>query len=301
MDERRYELVTLAAARRLRSSYCCLAHGSILLEKFGEPVREIALDHRSAGLDDVDCAVMDFAERVVDDATSIGEEDFGRLRALGLSDTDIAGVVLAATARCFFSKTLDALCVLPERATATSIPRYARRSSSADRSPPIKPTRGARRGRLASDGRAARRRSRSLQPGRESWPRRALTRRAGPRARALRPRCRAGLRARGARRPRFMVEAHPLEGSIGSRSRVPAPRASRRFPVGAGCARTSATIRAIAGPPVSARSSSPGRPCNPRGCSRTRDPEDRTGTWPVRGRRTSRRARARQRLRGRDG
>ena len=114
MDERRYELVTLAAARRLRSSYCCLAHGSILLEKFGEPVREIALDHRSAGLDDVDCAVMDFAERVVDDATSIGEEDFGRLRALGLSDTDIAGVVLAATARCFFSKTLDALCVLPD-------------------------------------------------------------------------------------------------------------------------------------------------------------------------------------------
>ena len=27
MDLRRYELATLAAARRLRSSYCCLAHG----------------------------------------------------------------------------------------------------------------------------------------------------------------------------------------------------------------------------------------------------------------------------------
>ncbi|HZC75285.1 MAG TPA: hypothetical protein VE220_04855, partial [Gaiellaceae bacterium] len=26
-DERRYELATLAAARRLRSSYCALAHG----------------------------------------------------------------------------------------------------------------------------------------------------------------------------------------------------------------------------------------------------------------------------------
>jgi uncharacterized peroxidase-related enzyme len=114
MDERRYELVTLAAARRLRSSYCCLAHGSILLERFGEPVREIALDHRSAGLDDVDCAVMDFAERVVDDASSIGEEDLARLRALGLSETDITDVVLAATARCFFSKTLDALCVHPD-------------------------------------------------------------------------------------------------------------------------------------------------------------------------------------------
>ena len=28
MDARRYELVTLAAARRLRSTYCCVAHGA---------------------------------------------------------------------------------------------------------------------------------------------------------------------------------------------------------------------------------------------------------------------------------
>ena len=38
MDLRRYELATLAAARRLRSSYCSLAHGKVLLEQFGEPV-----------------------------------------------------------------------------------------------------------------------------------------------------------------------------------------------------------------------------------------------------------------------
>ena len=31
MDLRRYELATLAAARRLRSSYCMLAHGSVML------------------------------------------------------------------------------------------------------------------------------------------------------------------------------------------------------------------------------------------------------------------------------
>ena len=37
MDERRYELATLAAARRLRSSYCSLAHGKILAEKFFGP------------------------------------------------------------------------------------------------------------------------------------------------------------------------------------------------------------------------------------------------------------------------
>ena len=114
MDLRRYELATLAAARRLRSSYCCLAHGSILIERFNEPVREIALDHRSAGLSEVDVAVMDFAERVVDDAASIDDFDLQRLRDLGLSDTDIMDVALAAAARCFFSKTLDAVGVLPD-------------------------------------------------------------------------------------------------------------------------------------------------------------------------------------------
>ncbi len=114
MDERRYELVTLAAARRLRSSYCSLAHGKVLLERFGEPVREIALDRPAAGLDEVDVAVMDFAERVVDDATAIDEADRQRLRDLGLTDAEIMDVALAAAVRCFFSKTLDALGVLPD-------------------------------------------------------------------------------------------------------------------------------------------------------------------------------------------
>lgn len=114
MDLRRYELATLAAARRLRSSYCSLAHGTVLLERFGEPVLEIALDRRTAGLDEVDIAVMDLAERVVDDATSVAGDDLQRLRDLGLSDTEIMDVVLAASARCFFSKTLDALGVRPD-------------------------------------------------------------------------------------------------------------------------------------------------------------------------------------------
>ena len=114
MDLRRYELATLAAARRLRSSYCCLAHGTVLLEHFDEPLLEIARDHRSANLSELDVAVMDLAERVVDDATSIGDSDTQRLRELGLSEAEIMDVVLAASARCFFSKTLDALGVLPD-------------------------------------------------------------------------------------------------------------------------------------------------------------------------------------------
>jgi uncharacterized peroxidase-related enzyme len=111
MDTQRYELATLAAARRLRSSYCMLAHGKVLLDGLVSPdeLAAIVADHRSAGLDEVDVAVMDLAEKVVDDATSVTQEDVDRLRALGLADEEIFDVVAAASVRCFFSKMLDAL------------------------------------------------------------------------------------------------------------------------------------------------------------------------------------------------
>jgi alkylhydroperoxidase family enzyme len=111
MDLRRYELATLAAAQRLRSTYCSLAHGKVLIEQFGEPVLQIATDRTAAGLDEVDLAVMDLAERVVDDATSIDDADLQRLRDLVLSDPEIMDVILTAAARCFWTKTLDSLGV----------------------------------------------------------------------------------------------------------------------------------------------------------------------------------------------
>jgi len=113
MDLRRFELATLAAAKRLRSSYCMLAHGSVLRDRFydANEVRAIATEHRTAGLDPTDMAVMDLAEKVAADATSITQADVDRLRELGLSDEEVIDVVLAAALRCFFSKTLDALGV----------------------------------------------------------------------------------------------------------------------------------------------------------------------------------------------
>jgi uncharacterized peroxidase-related enzyme len=122
MDLRRYELVTLAAARRLRSSYCMLAHGSVLVDTFLAPdeLQAVAADSDGAeALGPVDRAVMELAEKVVDDATSVTAQDFDALRALGLTDAEILDVVLAAAARCFFSKTLDAVGVQPDQ-------RYAR-------------------------------------------------------------------------------------------------------------------------------------------------------------------------------
>ncbi len=117
MELRRYELATVAAALELRSSYCTLAHGSVLMDKgFLEPeeLRAVVSDHRSARLDDVDVAVMDLAAKVAQDATSVEQADIDRLRSLGLSDQDILDVVLAAAARCFFSTVLDGVGAEPD-------------------------------------------------------------------------------------------------------------------------------------------------------------------------------------------
>jgi uncharacterized peroxidase-related enzyme len=116
MDLRRYELATIAAARRLRSSYCTLAHGTVLLENFldRQTLQAVVKDYAEAGLDPADVAVMDLADKIASDATTVEQQDIDRLRQLGLRDVEIFDVVLAAAARCFFSKVLDAVGAAPD-------------------------------------------------------------------------------------------------------------------------------------------------------------------------------------------
>jgi uncharacterized peroxidase-related enzyme len=119
MDTRRYELVTLAAARALRSSYCMLAHGSILREKFFSAAQLAAIardDGAAAGLTPAEAAMMGYAEQVARDATRITQADVDALRGHGFSDAEIFDIAATATARCFFSKLLDALGAEPDAA-----------------------------------------------------------------------------------------------------------------------------------------------------------------------------------------
>ena len=124
MDRRRYELATLAAARQLRSSYCMLQHSSVLLDMFmsAEELEAVAADRRDAGLDPVDVAVMDFAEKVAVDATSVTQEDVDGLRAHGLTDADVLDVVLAAAARSFLCKAMDGVGTQPDPLSGAAIP-----------------------------------------------------------------------------------------------------------------------------------------------------------------------------------
>jgi uncharacterized peroxidase-related enzyme len=124
MDPRRYELATVAAADELRSSYCMLAHGSTLAANFydAEGVVRIVSDRAAADLDEPDIAVMDLAEKVAADATSVTQEDIDRLRRLGLEDPEIFDVVAAAAARSFLTKVVDGLGFQPDAAYADLAP-----------------------------------------------------------------------------------------------------------------------------------------------------------------------------------
>ncbi|MBN1091696.1 carboxymuconolactone decarboxylase family protein [Blastococcus sp. TML/M2B] len=115
MDPRRYELATLAAARQLRSSYCSLAHGGVLVDRFGaEPEVRAISGGELAALGPVDAAVVRVAAKVAAGAAAMTPEDLAELRTLGLDDDEILDVVLAAAARCFFSSVLDATGTEPD-------------------------------------------------------------------------------------------------------------------------------------------------------------------------------------------
>lgn len=125
MRLRRYELVTLAAARRLGCTYCMLAHGSVLLDNTDIDEAQliaIAQDYHNAGLEPVEVAMMAYAEKVIESAHSTTQEDIDHLRSFGLTDEEIMDITLVVTARSFFSKTLDALNAEPDAAYARLSP-----------------------------------------------------------------------------------------------------------------------------------------------------------------------------------
>ena len=115
IDERRFELVTVAAARSIGSSYCALAHGKILKEKFlsSQEMQAIASgDHDQ--FPEAEAAMMDLACKVASDSSSVTRDDVDRLRKAGLGENEIFDVVAAAAARCFFAKLVDGLGAQPD-------------------------------------------------------------------------------------------------------------------------------------------------------------------------------------------
>lgn len=123
MDRRRCELATLAAARTLRSTCCSVAHGKMLRDRFvsAEQLARIAADHHDAGLDAVDVAIMDFAEKAARDASTVTQSDIDALRAEGLADREIFDVAFAVAVRAFFATLIESLGTSAEQAFVSDL------------------------------------------------------------------------------------------------------------------------------------------------------------------------------------
>ena len=124
MDRRRFELATIAAARALRSTYCTAAHSKFLRDVCGdeETLRALADDPTGATLAEQDRAVYAFASKVATEAAVVDQSDVDALRAVGLTDGDIADVVYAVAARAFFTRVLDGLGSRLDPQTAATFP-----------------------------------------------------------------------------------------------------------------------------------------------------------------------------------
>ena len=136
MERRRFEIATIAAARALRSTYCTAAHSKFLRDVCGDEPTMLAIvaQPNGAGLEQQDRAVYEFAAKVAADAASVRKHDVDRLRAVGLSDAEIADVVFAAAARSFFTRVLDALGAQLDAQTAATFSSEVRESMIVGRS-----------------------------------------------------------------------------------------------------------------------------------------------------------------------
>lgn len=123
---RRYELVTLAAARGTGSWHCRLAHGAKSLRLFDEQQLErIARDYTDAGLTDDEVEMMRFAEQVGRDASAMTDADAQRLRDAGFTDQEIVDITIAASARVYYGSALQALAVEVDTPPAVGEPLRA--------------------------------------------------------------------------------------------------------------------------------------------------------------------------------
>ena len=116
MRLRNYELTTMAAAMEMGCTFCMLAHGAVLRKNSFTPEQLEALvkDFHHAGLEDKEVVMMEYAQKVVREASSTTQADFDTLRKAGWTDEDILSITLAAAVRSFASKVFDSLGADPD-------------------------------------------------------------------------------------------------------------------------------------------------------------------------------------------
>jgi uncharacterized peroxidase-related enzyme len=111
-----FRLITLIAAKSVPSSYCSHVYFKALSGMIGrEQTLAVHRDFRNAGLSNQQVAMLAYAEQITINASRIRQDDIDSLRAVGLTDINIADIALAASFRNFLSRYFDAVGAEVER------------------------------------------------------------------------------------------------------------------------------------------------------------------------------------------
>ncbi|QDO99196.1 peroxidase-related enzyme [Ferrovibrio terrae] len=118
LSPRDWRIITLIAAREVKSTYCSMVYGKQLIADLGgkEMVLAVQRDFRNAGLPPRDVAMLTYAEKVARDASQVTLADIDALRKAGFTDANISDIALCAAFRCFIGRFFDAVGAGPEAA-----------------------------------------------------------------------------------------------------------------------------------------------------------------------------------------
>lgn len=105
-----FHLITFVVAAHVPSSYCSHVYFRSLSATLGRgKALAVRQDYRNAGLTEQQVEMLAYAQQITLDASRIELSDIQRLRAVGLSDVNIADIALAASFRNFVSRYFDAV------------------------------------------------------------------------------------------------------------------------------------------------------------------------------------------------
>ena len=111
------ELLAVVSSAINECSYCVFNHTQSLSAALGDRIKalRIARNHHHVQLSDREAALADVAEKLSRRGTSVGEDDFARLRAVGLDDAAILEALEVSAFFAYANRLTTALSVVPDR------------------------------------------------------------------------------------------------------------------------------------------------------------------------------------------
>lgn len=126
LSPRDWRIITLIAAREVKSTYCSMVYGKQLIADLGskDMVLAVQRDFRHSGLPPRDVVMLTYAEKVARDASQVTQADIDSLRKAGFTDANISDIALCAAFRCFIGRFFDAVGAGPEAAFLDDDPAW---------------------------------------------------------------------------------------------------------------------------------------------------------------------------------